>query len=181
MDWEPRKLTAVAVDARRAVEAERKAIGALEREGECSSWVGLSPSDRMRIVRDCRSIPTVGLYFLIDDGDAPEEKNDFARDALADVAEQFLSGLPGSENCAMVLSDSASVLHSQATKNPWTVSSGIRVLDDTSFPGLRELTRLSSLACGETLTEIGGPPDEDLLDIYDTYTVGALGPPDSPA
>ncbi|MGX4688809.1 hypothetical protein [Streptomyces sp. JNUCC 63] len=45
-------------------------------------------------------------------------------------------------------------------------------MESSSFPGLLELVRLTAVVCRETLTEVDVPKDEDLLDIYDEFTVG---------
>ncbi|MEV7500155.1 hypothetical protein [Streptomyces sp. NPDC093018] len=78
-------------------------------------------------------------------------RGDVRQAAADDTAEQFLSRLPGRAE----------------GHRP-------RFVTDSSYPGLRELVRLTALVCRETYDRTDVPEDEDLLEIYETYSVGSL-------
>ncbi|MER7919835.1 MULTISPECIES: hypothetical protein [unclassified Streptomyces] len=153
-DWTPSapgQLTTLAVSGERAEAAERVAAAALGGTAELTSWLELPADARRRLVGACRSVPTLGMHCVRGEERTGTAPDGFRQAAADDTAEQFLSRLPGR-----------------------AADHRTRFVTDSSFPGLRELARLTALVCRETYDRTDVPEDEDLLEIYETYSVGSL-------
>ncbi|GII34631.1 hypothetical protein [Planotetraspora mira] len=174
--WDrPGQMTVLALPGDRIAEGERVAIAALGEDLPDPRWNGLATAERRTVVRACRSVPTLGLYVLFDERDAADEADSLHR-CLAQAVEEFLQPMLSGAPWEALPSGAARELRDAARSMPWPGSAPARWRPESSLPGLRGLVTLTALACRETLTEVNIPQDEDLLDIYDTYSVGALDP-----
>ncbi|MGW3956536.1 hypothetical protein ACWEKM_37835 [Streptomyces sp. NPDC004752] len=160
--------------------AERAATSALTETAGLTSWLALPVSVRRQLVRACRSVPTLGMYCVIDDEWSSTTRSDFLQAAVDETAEQFLSFLPGRTACHLLLTEPSEEFHDALRSDFWDEGTRPRFIERSSFPGLRELVRLTAVACRETQDRTDAPEDEDLLEIYDTYTVGALSSGEPP-
>lgn len=176
-DWDPSvpcQLTTLAVSGHEAGAAERAAVFALAGAAGHTSWLDLPAALRQRLVRACRGVPALGMYCLMDDVRAVTAGNDFLRGAIEETAEQFLSPLLGRRDLRVVLGSSSEELQGAVRSNFRIGDARPRFMEASSFPGLCELARLTAVVCRETQDRVDIPEDEDLLDMYDTYTVGSL-------
>ncbi|MFF5444063.1 hypothetical protein [Streptomyces sp. NPDC012888] len=160
LDWHgepPYGLTAVGVAADRLAAAEALASAALAGLVPPPTWEGADPALRKRVVRACRPIPTEGLWHVSDDRPAvpPDRSHE---DCLHQLATEWPhAALPPTP---------------PAHPSP----GGPAVPGESALPGLTALARLTALVC-RMPPGVDLAAEEDLLDIYDTYTVGGLTPP----
>ncbi|MFD8809238.1 hypothetical protein [Streptomyces sp. NPDC059597] len=184
LDWNPAtpaQLTTLAVTGEQADTAERVAAsasagtaGTVGTVGR-ASWPALPVSVRRRLVRTWRSVPTLGLYCIIDEAPPGAPPSGFLRAAVADTAEQFAPLRHARTAGGLLLTEpSEEVCEALSTAPSWEAGTRSPFPPQTSFPGLRELVRLTALFCRENQYRTDIPDDEDLLGIYDTYTVGGL-------
>ncbi|MEU2359477.1 hypothetical protein ACFU90_07190 [Streptomyces noursei] len=163
------QLTLVAIDGADASRAERTARTAFERTPAPRSWLESSPLVRRRLVGACRTVPTIELIHLADVEPAHLPEESF-RLCLSQIAEEgpggrfvvALTTVP-QDNRATAAEAARGVLRDRidgfASPEQWV--------------GLRALAALTNVVCRETAT-VDLPDDEDLLAVYDRYTVGEL-------
>ncbi|MCZ1012186.1 hypothetical protein [Streptomyces lydicus] len=171
------QFTLLAVDGADALRAESAATAAFERTAAPHSWLAASPPVRRRLVQDCRSVPTVALIHLADQNPGHSSAQAL-RLSLAQLAEEGPSGSwsgTGSQQIAITLT---TVPHGDASMATEAVRAALGqrfagVAGPDQWPGLHMLTTLTSVACQETAA-LDLADDEDLLTIYDQYTVGEL-------
>ncbi|MGV9340159.1 hypothetical protein [Streptomyces sp. NPDC003688] len=179
-DWNPAvpdQLTTLAVSGETVDAAERAAASTLPEAGTTgpASWLDLPVPLRRQLVRAYRSVPTLGLYCVIDDERPGVTPREFLRAAVADTAEQFAPLRRARTAHGFLVNDPFEELRDALRAAPyWDRDARPRFLPRSSFPGLCELVRLTAVFCRETLYRTDIPEDEDLLGIYDTYVVGGL-------
>lgn len=180
--WDPShpyQLTSLAVSGDRTDSSERVAASALTGASGLTSWLDLPASARQSLVRACRRIPTLGMYCVIDD-EQVEGRDEFLRCAIQDTVEQFLQRFHGWNDIHVALGQPSMAFRDTVETELQTAGIKPHFADNSLFPGLRDLIRLTALACRETEYRVDIPEDEDLLEIYDTYQVGSPYPSDEP-
>lgn len=175
----PYQLTSFAVSGDRADTAERVASTALTDASGLTSWLGLPAVARQNLVRACRPIPTLGMYCVIDD-EHVEGREDFLRSAIQDTVEQFLQRFHGRSDIHVILGNPSKDFRDTLEANLQTAGIEPHFTENSLFPGLRDLIRLTALVCRETEYRVDIPEDEDLMEIYDTYQVGSPYPSEGP-
>ncbi|MFE3650415.1 hypothetical protein [Streptomyces sp. NPDC059152] len=171
------QFTMLVVDGADALRAESAAAAAFERTGAPRSWLGASSAVRRRLVGECRTVPTVELIHLADEKPGHASAQSFQL-SLAQIAEEgplASRSRAGSQQVVMALTTVPPGV-------PPTAAEAVRAVlgrrfagfaGPTQWPGLRTLTALTNVVCQETAT-LDLADDEDLLSIYDQYSVGAL-------
>ncbi|MFE2583851.1 hypothetical protein [Streptomyces sp. NPDC059378] len=167
------RLTVVAVAADEVEAAERRARAALAGRAVPADWSALPSAARRRVVRACRVIPAIGMHGIVDDERPRELRGDFLGRALRDAVEQFLEPGLGDARRQVILGPGGAVLGEAVVRDPWFTSGLSHTADSSGFEGLRALTEWTA-ACWSAPDVNDQPEDEDLLDIYDRYSVGGL-------
>ncbi|MBW8794282.1 MAG: hypothetical protein JF597_12005 [Streptomyces sp.] len=172
-------MTTLALGSETTDAAERVAMAAPAGERGIVSWFDLPAVARQNVVRACRPIPTLGMYCVIDD-EHVEGNEEFLRCAIQDTVEQFLERFHGWSDIHVALGDPSADFRDPLEIGLRTAGIEPHFTEDSLFPGLRALIRLTALVCRETKSRADIPEDEDLLEIYDTYTVGSLSSGEQP-
>ncbi|UNO40058.1 hypothetical protein [Streptomyces sp. MST-110588] len=175
------RLTLLAVDGADATRAEETAAACFVRTGVPASWLGADAATRREVVRGCRTVPALGMVHLEDD-----EPGRAAAESLRLSLTQAAGECPRSPRPEVFRAREQGVLVALSTVPAGLLPEAERVarsvLDSPpavfagpgEWPALRALTALTAVVCQETET-LELPEGEDLLDIYDQYSVGGLG------
>ncbi|MBV9025410.1 MAG: hypothetical protein JO362_16830 [Streptomycetaceae bacterium] len=172
------RLTLLAVNGDETMQAENEAAACFARTCVPASWVGATAATRRQVVQSCRTVPTLAVIHLEDD-ESGRAAGESLRLSLMQAAEECPRpdpSRPRKQEIVVALSTASAGDLSEAESVVRAVL-GERLTafaQQEEWSALRRLTALTAIVCEETET-LELPEDEDLLDIYDQYSVGGLG------
>ncbi len=183
------RLTLLAVNGDEAIRAEHAAavcLACFSHTGVPASWIGATAATRRQVVQGCRTVPTLAMIHLEDEG-AGRTAGESLQLSLMQAAEECPRPDPSRgpdpsrprERKVVVALGTAPASNLSEAEGVVRATLGERLTafaQREEWSALRTLTALTALVCQETET-LKLPEDEDLLDIYDQYSVGGLSAP----
>ncbi|MFJ4923346.1 hypothetical protein [Streptomyces sp. NPDC088725] len=168
MHWDavrPYRLTTVVVEAAYAELAETNARGVMDGVVLPSAWAEIPALERLRLVRDCVTIPIALVDHLIDDRPGVREFDSWSN-CTEEVVEQTLP-VCLRDHVRTVVLDGAPDGAAGATE--WLESPASLHAATGAWPGMKAYARLAALVCVD-----GSEQADSLFQEVDRRTVGGF-------